>query len=197
MDREERPSRQEERDRYDEHENDPEDPDYRAFLSQVADPLKDRLAPGSTGLDFGCGPGPALARMLTEAGFPTAGWDPVYAPNDALLEKTWDFVTATEVVEHFHDPAGSFALLDRLVRPGGLVGIMTALLTDDVELESWWYVRDPTHVCFYRPATLDWLAHRFRWKIEERTDRMALFRKADDPGADTPAATDPLYEPAP
>lgn len=173
----ERPSAEEERARYDDHENDPADPDYRAFLAQLADPLVRRLPAGARGLDFGCGPGPALVRMLSAAGYPTKGWDPFYHPEDALLASRYDFVTATEVVEHFHDPAGSFALLDRLVRPGGWIGIMTALLTEEVELSSWWYVRDPTHVAFYRPTTLDWLASRFGWSMEERTDRVALFRK--------------------
>lgn len=186
----EHPSPGEERDRYDEHENDPADPDYRAFLSRLADPLVAHLPPGSRGLDFGCGPGPALVRMLTGAGHPTVGWDPFYAPDDGLLDQRYDFVTATEVVEHFHDPAGSFALLDRLVRPGGWLGIMTALLTEEVELATWWYLRDPTHVCFYRPATLAWLARRFRWRLEERTDRMAIFRTTRRPGPGAPDTRD-------
>lgn len=182
----EHPSAEEERSRYDEHENDPADPRYRAFLSRLADPLALRLPPGARGLDFGCGPGPALALMLTDAGYPTATWDPFYAPDQGPLADRYDFVTATEVVEHFHDPAGSFRRLNALVRPGGFVGIMTALLTDDVTVETWWYVRDPTHVSFYRPRTLDWLAHRLGWTLEERTDRVAIFRKPPD---NAPAAT--------
>ena len=51
---------------YDLHENDPNDPGYRAFLDRLAGPLDKRLAPHSHGLDFGCGPGPTLSVMLEE-----------------------------------------------------------------------------------------------------------------------------------
>ena len=45
---------------YDHHNNAPGDAGYRRFLSQLADPLGERLKPGDCGLDFGCGPGPGL-----------------------------------------------------------------------------------------------------------------------------------------
>ncbi|MEM0955075.1 MAG: hypothetical protein AAGI24_13115, partial [Pseudomonadota bacterium] len=50
------------------HENAVDDPGYRRFLSRLAVPLLARLPAESEGLDFGCGPGPALAAMLREAG---------------------------------------------------------------------------------------------------------------------------------
>ena len=115
----------EERRRYDLHENDPDDPDYRHFLSRLAEPLLARVPTGARGLDFGCGPGPALVRMLTEAGRPTVGWDPFYAADPAVLDRRYDFLTATEVVEHLHEPAEAFRRMDTLVRPGGHVGIVT------------------------------------------------------------------------
>src|SRR5690606_12990441 len=37
---------------YDTHDTRPDDPGYRRFLARLADPLADRLAPGSSGLDF-------------------------------------------------------------------------------------------------------------------------------------------------
>ncbi len=59
-------SRQAERAEYDLHRNAIDDPGYRAFLSRLAQPLLARLPPASRGLDFGCGPGPALAHMLRD-----------------------------------------------------------------------------------------------------------------------------------
>ena len=38
---------------YDLHHNSPDDPGYRRFLGRLADPLMERLRPGSRGLDFG------------------------------------------------------------------------------------------------------------------------------------------------
>lgn len=152
-----------ERVHYDLHENDPDDPAYRAFLDRLATPLCKRLKPGSEGLDFGCGPGPAMAKMLAERGHHMAVYDPLFAPDVSALEKQYDFVTCTEVVEHFHQPAKEFALLASLVRPGGMLAIMTSLLHDGIDFHKWHYRRDPTHVCFYRQQTLIWLARRHSW----------------------------------
>ncbi len=170
---------EDERARYATHNNDPEDQGYRDFLDRLGLPLIERLPPGAEGLDFGAGPGPVLAQMLTERGFPTTPWDPYFAPNPALLSRQWEFIACTEVVEHLHDPAATFALLGRLLVPGGVLGVMTTILTDEVELDSWWYLRDPTHVVFYRPATLEWIAQRHSWTLEclEDSANVSFFRK--------------------
>ena len=110
---------------YDLHQNDPADPGYRRFLAQLAEPLLKKLPADSRGLDFGCGPGPALAAMMVEAGHLVALYDPIYVPDISVLEGHYDFVTCTEVAEHFHDPAREFERLDALLRPGGWLGIMT------------------------------------------------------------------------
>ncbi|MEX1148003.1 MAG: hypothetical protein WEB93_06450, partial [Sphingomonadales bacterium] len=63
---------------YRHHDNRPDDPGYRRFLSKLAEPLLARLASGSAGLDYGCGPGPALAAMMTQAGHTAALYDPFF-----------------------------------------------------------------------------------------------------------------------
>jgi len=60
---------QEEEKRYLEHNNDVSNSKYRAFLSKLSNPLKEKISLGAHGLDFGCGTGPALADMLIEEGF--------------------------------------------------------------------------------------------------------------------------------
>ena len=166
-----------ERQVYELHNNDPEDPGYRRFLARLAEPLTARLAPGSQGLDFGCGPGPALARMLEAAGFTMRLYDPFFHPDADALAQTYDFVTCTEVVEHLHQPAQVFARLDRLLKPGGWLGVMTCFQTDDDRFDHWHYRRDPTHVVFYREATFAWLARRFGWTLEVPREDVALMRK--------------------
>jgi len=173
------PRREEERARYDTHRNDPSDPGYRRFLDTLAIPLAGRLPPGAEGLDYGSGPGPTLSVMLSERGFPTEIYDPFYAARPAVLSRTYDFVTCSETAEHFHDPGAEFARLDRLLRPGGWLGLMTGVRTPEVRFESWWYVRDPTHVCFYAPETLRWIAHRHGWRLERPSTNVALFAKPD------------------
>ena len=140
------------------HENRVDDAGYRAFLARLADPLLARLPPGARGLDYGCGPGPALAAMLREAGHDVALYDPFFAPGADVLDLSYDFVTCTEVAEHFHDPACEFDCLAAMLRPGGVLAVMTMFHTDDALFEAWHYRLDPTHVVFYRPETFAWLA---------------------------------------
>jgi SAM-dependent methyltransferase len=165
---------------YDLHCNDPADTRYRAFLARLAEPLRARLTPGMEGLDYGCGPGPTLGLMLREAGMWVQDYDPLYRPDAALLERQYDFVTCTEVVEHFREPGVEWPRLARLVRPGGWLGIMTWLAesADAQAFQRWGYKGDPTHVAFYSPATLDWLGRALGFEVWRLDERVILMRRA-------------------
>jgi hypothetical protein len=169
------------------HRNDPADPGYRAFLDRLAAPLVARLQPGAEGLDFGSGPGPALSLMLAERGFPTRIYDPFFAPDRSALDRGYDFVTCTETVEHFHEPRAEFDRFQRLLRPGGYLALMTGMPDEGTRYDSWWYARDPTHVCFYPASTLRWIARQYGWHLEVPTPDVALFHKPPGatPGHDT------------
>ncbi|WP_232802403.1 class I SAM-dependent methyltransferase [Alloalcanivorax mobilis] len=171
------PDRQAEKQQYDLHENHPDDPGYRRFLDQLARPLGERLTRGAQGLDFGCGPGPALARLMAERGFATRVYDPLYADDQRVLRQRYDFVTCTEVLEHLHWPEREWATFARLVRPGGWLGLMTRWLIDDAHFPHWHYRRDPTHVCFWQPRTFQWLAQRQGWELVEMNNPVALLRR--------------------
>jgi len=171
------PAPESERAEYELHRNDPQDAGYRAFLNRLARPLLARLAPASEGLDYGCGPGPLLADMLRAAGHRVALYDPFFAPDPSVLQRSFDFVTCTEVVEHFHHPAEEFARLDGLLRPGGWLAIMTCFQTDDARFARWHYRRDPTHVVFYREATFRVIASQYGWVCEIPAKDVVLMRK--------------------
>jgi len=168
---------EDERARYRLHRNDPSDPKYRRFLSKLADPLLQRLPAQSKGLDYGCGSGPALASMLREAGHRVRLFDPLFFPDPEPLGDLYDFIVCAEVVEHFHRPAEELTRFDRMLRPGGWLGIMTCFQTDDDRFADWYYRRDPTHVVFFREETLRWIARRFRWHCEIPVKDVALMRK--------------------
>lgn len=167
----------EERAVYQLHDNDPSDAGYRRFLSRLAEPMMAALPQGAAGLDFGCGPGPALARMFEEAGFSMALYDLFFYPEHAALETRYDFVTCTEVVEHLFHPAEVFARFDQLLKPGGLLGLMTCFQTDDDRFDNWHYRRDPTHVVFYREDTFKWLASHYGWRLEIPAKDVVLLHK--------------------
>lgn len=163
--------------RYAEHDNSPADPGYRAFLDRVLAPLTAALTPGAEGLDYGCGPGPTASKMMAERGFPTRDWDPHFADDRSALARDYDFVVCTEVLEHLRRPADDLARLDALLKPGGILAAMTGVLEDDASFSGWWYKNDPTHVAFYRPETLAWIAGRFGWTLTRPSKDAALFRK--------------------
>lgn len=164
--------------RYLEHRNSGDDERYVAFLRRLADPLAARLTPGQRGLDFGCGPAPVLAELLSVQGFPTAAYDPFFAPDAALLEARYDFIACSEVVEHLQTPGETFAQFDRLLTPRGRLGIMTRFFVPGTSFADWWYRRDPTHVCFYGEQTMRWIAGRYRWTVEFPVPDVAIFSVA-------------------
>ncbi len=152
---------------YDQHQNRLDDPGYRQFLSRLYTPLQARLLgqdrPGVhlaplEGLDFGAGPGPLLAQMLREAGYKMAIYDLFYAPDTGVFSRPYDFITATEVVEHLHQPGRELQRLFACLRPGGTLGIMTKLVIDPSAFSRWHYKNDQTHVCFFSQDTFQWLA---------------------------------------
>jgi len=170
-------SPQEEKARYETHRNSPADAGYRAFLDRLLLPLAARLAPGASGLDFGSGPGPTASVMMRERGFVMRDYDPYFAPDEAALRDVCDFIVCTEVVEHLRRPAETFARLDDLLKPGGTLGVLTGVLEDDAAFPAWWYHRDHTHVDFYRPETLAFIAKRHGWTLERPSRDAALFLK--------------------
>lgn len=176
MHREDLPNRSRELEIYGLHRNDPEDERYRAFLDRLALPLAERLRPGMSGLDYGAGPSHALARMLSERGYPTVAWDPLYAPCDALLTARYDFVTCTEVAEHFHRPRAEFDRLASLLRPGGWLAVMTQWRPADDEFAAWHYLRDPTHVSLYAQRTFRWITGQYGYALEMPASNVALLR---------------------
>ncbi|MCE8016027.1 class I SAM-dependent methyltransferase [Halomonas sp. MCCC 1A17488] len=162
---------------YDQHENHPDDPGYRRFLARLFVPLRSRLTPGARGLDFGAGPGPTLSLMFEEAGHPMAIYDPFYAPDPAVLERRYDFVTATEVVEHLFEPGRELERLAAMLPEGGWLGLMTKRMTDEAAFARWHYILDPTHVCFFSEASFEWLAQRLGMSVEFPAADVALLQQ--------------------
>jgi 2-polyprenyl-3-methyl-5-hydroxy-6-metoxy-1,4-benzoquinol methylase len=185
------PSLQAERARYLTHNNSADDPGYRKYLSDAVEPLVEVLEEGISasgvdpaaaraslrGLDFGCGPGPAVQTMLAEQGIECANYDPFFAFAPDLLERPYDFVICTEVVEHLRRPGHAWDLLDRLLKRGGWLSVRTEILTPDVDFETWWYRNDETHLCFYRSETMEWIADSYEWSLVEPRPNVRLFQK--------------------
>lgn len=174
-----RPAPDEEIERYDQHENDPGDKRYRAFLGRLFEPMNASIPPGSFGLDFGSGPGPTLHLMFEEQGHTMKIYDPFYADDPSVFKDTYDFITTTEVVEHLHRPGEEFERLWSCLRTGGYLGIMTGMEgTGSMEAFADWHYRlDDTHVAFYSRKTFRWLATHWNAHVTFHEHDVTIFRK--------------------
>ena len=170
-------SREDEKRHYDTHENSPDDPRYRRFLHRLFDALVPDLQPSSNGLDFGSGPGPTLSRMFQEIGHSMQLYDPFYSPQIESLQQQYDFITASEVIEHLHRPRGELNRLWSCLKPSGLFGIMTKRVIDQKSFSQWHYKNDPTHVCFYSMQTFEWLAEQWSAQLTVSGNDVVVFKK--------------------
>ncbi len=170
-------SAEEEKSRYDLHQNSPEDHGYRSFLNRIFIPMQKPLAPESCGLDFGSGPHPTLSVMFEEAGHSMTTFDCFYDNVPSAFERQYDFITATEVVEHLHNPKEELENLWACLKQGGRLGIMTKLVPDLDVFSCWHYKNDATHVCFFSQATFQWLALRWDADMTFADTDVAIFHK--------------------
>ncbi|MFC1517196.1 methyltransferase domain-containing protein [Candidatus Margulisiibacteriota bacterium] len=177
LDRAQRLTPEEEKKRYDTHNNDPQDKKYRNFLNRLRQPMLKHLKPGAKGLDFGSGPGPTLSLMFNEQGFPTKHYDPIYEPDNSLLKETYDFISCSEVAEHMYEPHKEFKLLKDLLNPGGILGVMTKIMGNDSDFADWHYAQDPTHVCFYKKEVFNWISTSFALDIISQEKNIVIFQK--------------------
>jgi SAM-dependent methyltransferase len=157
------PSPEAERARYDQHQNAPDDAGYVSFLEKLAVPLAERLPPSARGLDYGCGPAPVLCGLLEKRGFEVEPYDPFYYP--PLPEGPFDFIASTETFEHFRHPREEIQRLRDLLKPGGLLGVMTAFWEEKTFRNNWHYRRDFTHLCFFRRETMDWICRAYGFQV--------------------------------
>ena len=170
------PSAERERARYEFHRNGPEDAGYVAFLSQSVEAARPVLREGMRGLDFGCGPSPVLAGLVRELGVECRNYDPYFFPVEP--EGVFDVVFATEVVEHFHEPARDWGRMLGFVRDGGWLVVMTEPWEAGRDFAKWSYAADETHVCFYRRDTFKWIARTFGLGFQAtENSRVFLFSK--------------------
>lgn len=170
-----RPSAKQEKARYDTHQNTIENNGYVQFLKPVMDIVMSRAPGQSKGLDYGCGPQPVLAQMLTEQGFEMSFYDPFYFPDGLSLNKKFDFITCTEAAEHFFNPRLEFERIFSMLTERGIFVVMTELYNEDIQIDEWYYSKDPTHVCFFTKNTMQWIARKFNRQHQILSSRLAVF----------------------
>jgi 2-polyprenyl-3-methyl-5-hydroxy-6-metoxy-1,4-benzoquinol methylase len=164
-----------EKQRYSFHQNHLEDKNYVHFLQPAVQAVKKFSAPGSRGLDYGCGPQPVLAELLRQVGYRVSAYDPFFYPLDLGEIMPLDFITCTEAAEHFFNPGQEFKRIFSLLKPEGSLILMTGLYRENLKIQDWHYGRDPTHVVFFCEATLQWIAHQFQRSCQLTFPNLAVF----------------------
>lgn len=151
-----------ERERYLEHENGLEYPGYVNFLYRAITPALKYLKRDMQGLDYGCGPVPTLGPLLEREGMACQNYDPFFFPR--IPQGSFDFIFVTEAVEHFFQPGEEFNRIRNLLKPDGLLTIMTELWNDRDQFSDWYYAKDYTHVSFYSMQTIDAICDLFGFR---------------------------------
>lgn len=169
-------NKEDEKARYDLHQNEITDLGYRHFLEKMFRPISQRYEVGTKGLEYGCGPGPLLFEMFVEAGYDMQKFDTYYANTPEVLLQKYDFITMTEVIEHLYKPNEVLEKLREALNPGGSIGVMTNLYSDVEMFASWWYKKDPTHVSFFHQKTLEWVAQMYDMELEIVEKNVFLFK---------------------
>ncbi|MEA2102554.1 MAG: class I SAM-dependent methyltransferase [Thermodesulfobacteriota bacterium] len=169
-------SPEEEKKRYATHENNIENEGYVKFLKRVLHPMLSYLDNRMLGLDYGCGPGPTLSQLVRQQGIACDDYDPFFAINP--IRPPYDFIFSTECFEHFHNPEKDIRRIYSLLKPGGLLGIMTDRWTTLEKFDKWYYTKDPTHVSFYHANTFNYICNRYGFTpLWQDDNRVNLFRR--------------------
>lgn len=170
------PNPDEERKRYEEHENDISDTRYQNFVSPITNAVLSHYSADSLGLDFGAGTGPVISAVLEGKGYSVRQYDPIFINDTKKLNLEYDYIVCCEVIEHFHTPAKDFALLKKMLKPGGHLFCMTHLYEKDIDFDKWYYKNDNTHVFFYQIETLEKIKVMFEFSSLSIENRLITYR---------------------
>ena len=163
--------------RYETHENDINDPRYQNFVKPLFDQITSLYSSKAAGLDFGCGEGPVLSFLLSKQGYKTDLYDPYFKNDMRVFEQTYDYIFAIEVFEHLYDPRAELKRLRSMLNENGSLFIMTEFLEQEIDFTSWYYRKDPTHVCFYSSKTFEYIKETFKFSKFLKVDkRIGLLR---------------------
>jgi len=153
-------SEEEEKLRYEQHNNDINDPGYREFTLPVVRAVESDFGKESIGLDFGSGTGPVITAVLREKGYSVETYDKFFDSDKSKLLKKYDYAVCCEVIEHFKHPEREFELLRSLIKPGGKLYCMTEMYDDEI-LRDWYYMKDPTHTALYCKKTFEFMGCKY------------------------------------
>jgi SAM-dependent methyltransferase len=161
--------------RYKNHQNDVHDVGYQNFVKPIVYGVQNDFNTKHIGLDFGCGTGPVITKLLREKNYTITTYDPFFDNNLNALKTTYNFIVCCEVIEHFHQPLKEFNLLKSLLKPSGKLYCMTHIYSETINFENWYYKNDETHVFFYHQNTFQWILNQVGFSKVTINNRLIIF----------------------
>ena len=152
---------------YDLHQNTIENEGYVNFLTNFIESAVIPFIKKGKALDFGSGPGPVLSELLkTRYQFDVETYDYYYDKNIEVLNKSYDLITSTEVLEHLKDPLSTLKMFYKMLNDEGIVSIMTLFRPiSKNDFFEWFYIRDRSHITFFTPKTFSILASLLDFEV--------------------------------
>lgn len=160
--------------RYKLHQNNVFDLGYQNFLKPVVEAVFEFQRPEDVGLDYGCGPGSVIEYLLKQKRFQIQTYDPLFEPVEERLRVRYDYVTCTEVAEHFEYPLQELSKIKNLLKPQGRLYIKTSLTDSVQDFPGWHYHRDPSHVSFFSRRTFEIIKSKLNFSILQSIDQGVL-----------------------
>jgi SAM-dependent methyltransferase len=108
-------------------------------------------------LDYGGGNGLLASRLRASGFLKVDSYDPFVREFSTRPAERYDCIVCFEVVEHSNRPRETFAELNSLLKPDGLLLFSTLLQPPDIDAAGvgWWYIAPRNgHVSLYTEAAL-------------------------------------------
>jgi hypothetical protein len=145
-----------ERARYQHHDNTPDNHGYVCFLNEIVAQVEELRLGAQPILDFGSGKHAVLTELLKTRGLVCTAYDPLYGRTH--LAGPYALIIICEVIEHLRDLRGELARLRDLLGAGGKILVRTQPYPTVEHIHGWWYSRDPTHINFFNEPALAYAA---------------------------------------
>lgn len=154
--REEIISRADEKARYDLHNNEESNLNYKNYLENILVEVLKILGPNERGLDFGCGKSTLIADLFSQRNMLVDSYDLYFHQNEFIWKSKYDFILMSEVIEHLREPLDTLKKLKQILKPEGKLIIKTKFFTSNPEnFNNWFYKNDQTHIQFFNEKSLN------------------------------------------
>lgn len=168
-----------ERNHYLFHNNDVHDLGYQNFVADLVDQITLRCTKEQKELDFGSGSAPVTSYLLQKNGYTIDLYDPYFAPEVDYKNNTYDYIFSCEVFEHFYFPKKEIETLLSILKSNGHLIIKTHLYSEEFDFDSWYYLKDLTHVFIFTKKTMAYIAQRYNLDILLIQERLIVLRKKE------------------